>query len=92
MVFCLWLAQYNLALCYLQGNGISKDPKLAIHYFQLSSEKGIALASLSLAQCYEKGTGVEKNIGMAIQCYEKAANAGDETAKKKIEKLKKNQK
>jgi len=81
------LAQYNLAICYLHGNGIGKDPVNAVKYFKMSADKGTTQASLNLAQCYEKGIGIEKNIGMAIQYYEKAATGGDETAKKKVEKL-----
>ncbi len=61
-------AQYNLALCYQQGYGKTKDPKLAFEWFEKSSENGCAPAQLQLSRCYLE----RKDIQMANRLLQQA--------------------
>ena len=70
------IAQYNLALMYLQGKGIEVDYLKASEWFQQSAEQGDADAQYKMAQLYESGLGVEKDLFLAKEWYEKSAEQG----------------
>ena len=69
-------AQYNLGVCYMDGNGIAKDMTEAVKWFRKASEQGLAKAQLNLGICYEEGWGVAKNMTEAVKWYRKAADQG----------------
>ena len=69
-------AQYNLGLCYMDGNGIAKNMTEAVKWFRKASEQGLAKAQLNLGICYEEGWGVAKNMTEAVKWYRKAADQG----------------
>jgi len=52
------MAQYNLAICYLNGIGVSLDSSKAIQYYHSAADKGYVMAQYNLAICYEIGKGV----------------------------------
>jgi len=51
-------SQYILGKCYLDGNGVDSDPKIAVVWFKLAAEQGHQLAQMALADCYTNGWGV----------------------------------
>jgi hypothetical protein len=53
-----------------------------------AAEQGEAAAQTNLAGMYEDGTGVTRDINQAIVWYTKAAEQGDEDAKKALARLK----
>lgn len=67
-------AQYNLAICYDEGKGTSKDEKQAAHWYAQAAEQGDADAQFSLGVCYHEGKGVDKDDEKAIELWTKAAN------------------
>nr|WP_128565342.1 tetratricopeptide repeat protein [Methylobacterium crusticola] len=51
-------AQYNLARLYLDGTGVSQDPRQAARWFNLAAEKGHPAAQALLGQLLINGQGV----------------------------------
>jgi len=69
-------AQFNLALCYVDGTGVVKDLAKAVKYYQMSAEQGDAGAQYNLAIHYEEGTGVDRDLAKALEYYKAAAAQG----------------
>ena len=73
-------AQFNLALCYSQGQGVEQDQSEAARWYRKAAEQGDAKAQYNLARCYEHGKGVEQDQAEAIRWYRAAAEQGDAKA------------
>ena len=58
-------AQYQLAINYEKGLGVTKDYEKAAYYFLLSAKQGFKSSMFELATSYEIGRGVEKNLEKA---------------------------
>ena len=80
-------AQFFLALCYANGEGVSKNMAEAVKWWRKAAEKGNAKAQFSLAVCYENGFGVSKNMAEAVKWYKKAARQGIPDAKRALNDL-----
>ncbi len=70
----------KLGVQYLFGNGVKKDAKQAVIYFNSAAKQGLASAQSHLGSCYYNGTGVSQNYKQAFEWFKKAANKGDVTA------------
>jgi len=66
-------AQYRLAFCYINGNGVAKNYVQAVDWFQKAAEQGHADAQYHLAFCYHRGLGIGKDLTQGIQWLRKAA-------------------
>uniref|UniRef100_A0A7S3GNG2 Protein kinase domain-containing protein n=1 Tax=Spumella elongata TaxID=89044 RepID=A0A7S3GNG2_9STRA len=66
----------HLAVCYLNGRGITMNESLAVHYLKMAAEQGQRGAQLRLGKCYDEGTGVSKDVAMAAYYYKLAADQG----------------
>jgi TPR repeat protein len=73
-------SQFNLALMYEKGIGVSKDEKEAIIWYRKSAKQGNAFAQYNLAVLYENGRGVEVDFAQANAWYRKASAQGDPLA------------
>ncbi|MCL1992538.1 MAG: ankyrin repeat domain-containing protein [Spirochaetes bacterium] len=82
-------AQFNLAMHYLDGDGVEKDLKTAIKWLATAAEKGCRKSQCTLGERYEKGEGVEKDIKKAVSLYYSAAIQGDAIAKSNLLAMKK---
>lgn len=85
-------AQFNLGVCYANGEGVPRDEQQAFGFFQRAAEQGHARAYFnvletsayagdidacySLAMCYAQGNGVVKDIDKAVAWYCQAALKG----------------
>ena len=69
-------AQYNLGVCYYNGNGVEKDYQEAVKWWRKAAEQGDAKAQYNLGVCYSNGDGVEKDYQEAVKWYRKAAEQG----------------
>jgi TPR repeat protein len=69
-------AQYNLAVMYHRGDGISKDLGLALHWYNKAAVQGLAQAQYNLGLMYSGGDGVTQDPLKAFQWYSKAAKGG----------------
>ena len=71
---------FQLGLCYRDGIGIDKNPKLGVDYLIKSAHFGYNPAKFELANTYRKGIGVTNDVRNAILWYEQAAISGDPRA------------
>ena len=69
-------AQYDLGVCYLEGNGVAKDSIEAVKWFRRAAEQGYAKAQRSLGLCYITENGVTKDEDEAVKWFRKAAAQG----------------
>lgn len=70
-------AFYNLAMCYANGEYVSKNTNKAINLWEKASSLGHGLSTYQLAVCYMNGLGhVAKNVETGRKLMETSANAG----------------
>lgn len=70
-------AQNNIGIIYLKGgNGVAKDVKKAVEWFEKAAEQGDADAQYNLGKCYAKGIGVPKDMRKAAAYFTQAAEQG----------------
>jgi hypothetical protein len=69
-------AQTTLGFLYSVGDGIPRDEKAAIVWWQRAANQGDAFAELELGDSYAHGWGVEQNFGEAAKWWRKAAEQG----------------
>ncbi len=74
-------SQYDLARCYLYGNGVRQNYVRAFELYRKSAEQNNENAMNSLGYCYDMGYGVEKNVDSAFVWYLKAAGKNNDVAK-----------
>jgi len=67
-------AQYQMALIYLNGWGVKKDPQKAFELLNLASAQNNPDALFSLSLMYSEGKIVKKDLKTAYTLMEKAAN------------------
>ncbi|HEB51184.1 MAG TPA: sel1 repeat family protein [Desulfobulbus sp.] len=69
-------AQYSLALRYDMGEGVPRNPALALRWYARACAREVAGACFSMGMKYEFGNGVRKNVRQAMALYEQAALQG----------------
>ena len=67
------IAQYNLGICYANGQGVAKDYVEAVKWFRKAAEQNFAQAQFILGGRYGLGEGVAKDEAEAVKWYRKAA-------------------
>lgn len=77
-------AQYEIGVCYFDGNNVSQDKAEAFRYFKLSADQGYAEAQYKVGVCYGEGEGVELNKIEAFKYYKLSADQGNSEAKYKV--------
>ena len=75
---------FRLGSCYLNGNGVKKDPKKAIEYYTKASEKGSYEAVRTLGDIYYFEVLENDNVRNALEFYELAFYLGDIGVAQKI--------
>lgn len=70
------ICQFDLGVMYYNGQGVAKNAKQAVYWFQKSASLGNASAQYNLGIIYENGGGVAKNHKQAVYWYQKAASLG----------------
>jgi TPR repeat protein len=73
-------AMVSLALLYLDGKGVSQDPKQAIALLERAAGRGSVDAANNLGEIFERGLGVSFNRDHAIAWYQKAEQLGSRVA------------
>lgn len=66
-------AQYDLATCYWNGDGVATNLKEAFNWYKKSAEQGNYNGENAIGNCYKWGQGVEQNYTHAMDWYLKAA-------------------
>ena len=67
-------AQYQMALVYLNGWGVKKNPQKAVELLELSAAQHYPDALISLSTMYTEGELVKQDLKVAFTLMEKAAN------------------
>ncbi len=75
-------ARYQLALCYLNGDGITSSVYPAVELLRAAANKGHSKASYLLGTMYYQGDRIEKDISAAKSYLFIAAQKGHRLAKK----------
>ena len=69
-------SQYQLALCYDEGNGIKEDKYEAFKWFKEAALRNHAKAQNALGICYENGDGCTVNLDEAMRWYQLSIDNG----------------
>ena len=80
-------AQAAIGTMYINGEGVSKNMKVAVKWYTLAAAQGNARGQNNLAVMYQFGKGVKKNDKTAVKWYTLAAEQGDEGAQSSLELL-----
>jgi localization factor PodJL len=70
-------AEYELAMRYSDGRGVSPSLDDALHWLERAANHGLAPAQYRLGSLYEKGQGVQKDLEAARRLYTAAAIKGN---------------
>src|SRR5262245_8668114 len=73
-------AQYEVALRYAEGRGVTQNLSDAAEWFERAAKQGLVPAQFRLGGFYEKGLGVTKNLDAARRFYLAAGEAGNAKA------------
>jgi uncharacterized protein len=74
------VAQFNLGLMYVTGQGVQQDDAAAALWFRKAAEQGYAFAQSNLGALYRDGRGVTQDYTEAVTWFRKAADQGDAVA------------
>ena len=66
-------SMHYVAMCYLHGRGINKNPQMAVKFYTEAAELGNAMSQYELATLIEEGNIIERNESLAHTLYSKAA-------------------
>ena len=67
-------AQFKLALCYCQGEGVEEDAEVAAQWMLKAAEQGADAEAQWFMGCfYQKGKGVEQNPAEAVKWFARSA-------------------
>lgn len=69
-------AQALLGQILLDGQGIKRDPALALRWFEIAARHGHVMARNMLGRCYEHGWGCPADAAIAAGHYRRAAASG----------------
>ena len=67
------LAQYNLGVLYMKGQGVAPDDAQAVRRYRQAAAQGYALAQHNLGLMYVEGRGVAQDLAEASRLFAKAA-------------------
>ncbi|MBR7133819.1 MAG: sel1 repeat family protein [Clostridia bacterium] len=70
-------AQYNLGVCYEQGDGIAQDFEQAVYWYKKAAEQGNAKAQHNLGICIYNGYGAAADHTEAARLFRLSAEQGD---------------
>ncbi|MCM1502841.1 MAG: sel1 repeat family protein [Bacteroidales bacterium] len=73
-------AYYNVAVAYLNGEGVERDLDKAFEWFRKAADSGDTYAKLKLAECYKRGAGCQRDYAAAMALYQQIA--GDKSLKR----------
>ncbi len=71
---------------YHAGQGVEKDPKVAMEWYQKAALQGVAQAQLGIGNLYGDGLGVEKNYIKALMWFNISSLNGHERAEQNLKK------
>ena len=73
-------AMHNLAIAYLNGQGVAKNSVTAVRWLVKAANAGYRDSAFDLAVLYERGEGVPRDPTEALRWYNQAASLGNSEA------------
>lgn len=70
-------AQYNLGVCYEQGDGVAQDFSQAVYWYKKAADNGYAKAQHNLGLCVYNGYGVAADHTEAARLFRLSAEQGN---------------
>ena len=77
-------ADFRLAVKYMVGDGVERDPGEAVRWYKAAAELGHLGAQNNLGIMYETGDGIKENTEEAFKWYKAAAEQGHAEAQSKV--------
>lgn len=68
------MAQYQLALCFITGEGINQDFSLGFTWALKAAKQGFPFAQVLVAKLYTNGDGTQKDLTEAFEWWKKCAD------------------
>ena len=68
---------FDVATCYLRGDGVDRDERLAYEWFLKAAEQGDSKAQFRVGLCFLDGTGVERDAEKAWKWFLRSVEYGD---------------
>lgn len=65
-------ARMRLGLMFHEGDGVSRDPEQAAHWFRLAASERLPAGEAAMGYLHEQGVGVEQDFTKALTWYRKA--------------------
>ena len=81
-------AQYNIGVCYSNGEGVEQSYSKAIYWYKKAAEQGNSDAQYNIGVCYYNGDGVEQSKTKAIFWFRKACNNFEDKACEALNEIK----
>ncbi|MBW8309735.1 MAG: SEL1-like repeat protein [Candidatus Paracaedibacteraceae bacterium] len=81
------VAQYDIALLYTNGQGVSQDNEDALNWLRISARQNYPEALFKLGVMYEYEQGEFKDVRKAFKWYQRAAALGKRAAQLKLGKM-----
>ena len=78
-------AQYNLGVCYQNGEGVENDSAKAVEWYRKAAKQGDKEAQNNLGVLFLNGEGVPQDKSEAEFWFRKAAEQGLEAAKNNLD-------
>ena len=77
-------AQMNLAECFKNGLGVSKNLTEMVKWYTIAAEQKNVLAQYQLGLCYKKGEGIDQDFEKAVKYFRYAACQGNSEAQNEL--------
>ena len=78
------VAQYNLGLLYVKGQGVPQDYVQGRQWYEKAAAQGRADAQVNLGILYDYGRGVPLDFKKAVYWYRLPANQGNDLAQRQL--------
>lgn len=73
-------AQFNLGVCYLNGQGVPKNDRLAFKYYHKAALQSDPDAEYTVGMCYLREIGTSKDEELGLQFLQRSAKQGNHHA------------
>jgi TPR repeat protein len=73
-------AQVALGVSYAIGEGVARNPAVAVKWYRLAADQGDAFGQSNLGACYGEGVGVAQDWVQSTKWYALAADQGNPLA------------
>lgn len=78
---------FRNGIAYFNGDGVSKDERAALNFFEDAANAGHPAAQFAIAQMFEEGIVVCKNVPLAIKWYSLSSMNGNSKATAKLKSI-----